>query len=398
MEYKKTQLRLNGLEFLVLAATSASSYLSVVLRGTGMTGTTVGMILSINAMIGMIAPPVFGLISDKIGSPRKTLAIAMVATATLWLGVPATMRIYLSGFPVVVGFILVGSFFRTPVGSLLDSWLMQVQEADSRISYAHARKYGSLGFAVMSMISTSIVANFGVGAAFFSMPILLIPILLLIRQIGDPDTEVAEQAQPEAREKLQVSRVFKNYYLMTHFLCLMVVWMPFMLHSLLLPELIGDIGKDRSLLGSVVGLRALMEVPAFMLVPYMLRRFDSRVVIPIGFLWYVLEYALLYFTRGLVPLYLIMMMSGTVFAIIVGVNMSYVHGLAPRGLKATVVTMNGAAMSLSGILANALGGKLLDTVGVRNTFLIVAGMVLVAVCLMVLFQYIGKKRNIQVPE
>ena len=402
LEYKKTQLRLNLLEFLVLASTSAASYLAMILGDSGLDSGQVGIILSINAFIGMVAPPVFGFIADKIGSPRKALSITLIMTAILWTGIPLSVGVKLGTFPLVVLFVLLGSLSRTPIGSLLDSWIMQVQESDPRILYARARKYGSLGFSVMAIVSTPIVAQFGEGAAFFTMPILLLPILFLARQVGDPSPQKAElPAGGDAVSKpkgLQISRIFKNYYLMTHFLCLMVTWMPFMLHSFLLPKLIADIGQNTSLLGTVVGIRALMEVPAFMLVPFLCRKFNPRIFIPLGFLWYVVEYLLLSVTRSIVPLYLIMMMSGTIFAFIVGVNMNYIHGLAPQGLKATVVTMNGAAMSLCGIVANPLAGYLLKAVGIRPSFTIIAGMVFLVVCLMALFQYIGKKRNIQVPR
>ena len=389
-EYRKTQIRLDLIEFCVLAGLSAGSYMGVVLRASGMDSLSVGTIMSANALIGLLMPPMFGMLSDKVGSPRKTMMVLLCATTLIWIGIPMTASVRIASIPLVVVFLLVGAVCQMPCGSLLDSWLMQIQESDPRIVYAHARKYGSLGFSLMAIAATFITGNFGPASIYLIMIAFLPIIYVLSKRVGDPAPIARSE---EDAHRLQLGRLFKNRDLMTHFLSLIIFWMPFALHNTLLPYLITDIGASPSLHGTVIGVRAFMEVPAFLLVPYFLRRFQPRALLPIAFLWYAIECVALSLSHSIPMLYLIMACSGSVFAVIVGVNIAYVHGLAPAGLKATAVTMNGAMMSCAGILGNLLSGYLVDRIGVRSCLLILCAMVLAVVALRVVMLVIGTRRN-----
>ena len=99
-------------------------------------------------------------------------------------------------------------------------------------------------------------------------------------------------------------------------------------------------------------------------------------------------------TQQVWALYAIMVCSGTVFAMIIGVNINYVHRLAPRGLESTVVTVNAAAQSLAGVLGNLLAGALVDSVGIRMTYLIIAAMVVLASLMMYFLAGHGRKKGI----
>ncbi|MDL2225313.1 MFS transporter [Eubacteriales bacterium OttesenSCG-928-M02] len=393
-EHKKTQLRINLLEFFYFAGTFAGSFFPTVLKTSGMDSVAVATVMSINASIGFVSPAIFALIADKIGSPRKTFFFTLVTTSILWLGIPISMNIKAGTFPVLVLFVLMGSFFRMPTGGLLDSWILQIQAARPKVIYAHARKYGSLGYAVMSMLSTLIVRWWGVGAIFYIL-ILLVPLILFLgTKVGDPPAKEGLATAPAGeRNKLELGRIFKNYSIITHVLCLVVTWMPFTLSYMMLPYLADAIGQDSSILGTLFGVRALIEVPAFMLVPLLARKFKPQMILPVCFGYYVVEEFLLAGTHTMGMLITIMMVSGLIYGIAVGTNINYVHSLAPPGLKTTVVTINAAANSAANIIGNQIVGQVIKHAGIRVCYMVIGSMTAVAVCMMILFFYIGKKRN-----
>ncbi|MBE5780211.1 MAG: MFS transporter [Clostridiales bacterium] len=390
MDHKKIQLRLNILDFLIVGGLTGGSYLAVVLRSTGMSSMMLGTVLSINSLMALLTPPLFGVIADKIGSPRKTMYVTLTLTCLVWLGIPLTMPIKIATFPLVVVFVVAGAWVRSPVGSLTDSYLMQVQTANPKVQYSAARKWGSLGYSIIALLSTPLMAAFGVGAMFYIPILILAPVILLTRKLGD----YSSTATGEKRGKLQLGRVFKNYYLVSHILCLMVVWIPFMLHGTLVPYLLSEIHADPSLQGIAFGIRAFMEFPSFMLVPFLMKKFDPQKLIPLCFFYYVIECLVLAATTSVWSLYAIMVVSGTVFAWIIGININYVHSLAPAGLKSTVVTVNAAAQSLAGVLGNLLAGALVDAIGIRATYLTVAALVTAAVVLMYTLPQLGRKKGI----
>lgn len=392
MDYRQIQTRLNILDFLIIGGLTGGSYLGMVLRETGMSSMMLGTVLSINSLVALITPPFFGVIADKIGSPRKTMCITLAATCLVWLGIPFTMPVKIAAFPLVAVFVVIGAWVRSPVGSLTDSYLMEVQTSDSRIQYSAARKYGSLGYAIIALLSTPVMAALGVGSMFFLPLLILGPVILISRQVGD--RRPARVGGGDGKNRLQLGRVFKSYYLVCHILCLMVVWMPFMLHGTLTPYLLADIGADSSLQGIAFGIRAFMEFPSFLLVPYLMRKYDPQKLLPICFCWYALECVVFSMISGVWGLYLTMACSGTVYAWIIGINVNYVHSLAPRGIESTVVTVNAAAMSLAGMLGNLLAGALVDGVGIRMTYVVVAAMVVLACGLMYYLAHRGRKKRI----
>jgi PPP family 3-phenylpropionic acid transporter len=394
MNYKQIQTRLNILDFLIVGGLTGGSYLGMVLRTTGLSSMALGTVLSINSLMALITPPLFGMVADKIGSPRKTMCVMLALTCLVWLGIPITLNIKIATFPLVVVFVICGAWVRSPVGSLTDSYLMQVQAADSRIVYSRARKYGSLGYAIIALLSTPLMAALGVGVMFYIPLLILGPVILLTRQVGDFKPKEAAVHPGETKHKLQIGRAFKSYYLVCHILCLMVVWMPFMLHGTLVPYLLGEINADSSLQGIAFGIRAFMEFPSFMLVPFLLRKYNPQKLLPLCFSYYAFECLVLAMTHQVWALYAIMVCSGTVFAMIIGVNINYVHSLAPRGLESTVVTVNAAAQSLAGVLGNLLAGALVDSMGIRMTYIIIAVMVVLASLMMYFFARYGQKKGI----
>ncbi|MBE5780709.1 MAG: MFS transporter [Clostridiales bacterium] len=391
MDYKVKQRQLNMVEFLYMGSMIGSSYIAMILKGQGMDSVTVGSIQSALALIGLIAPPIAGMLADKMGSVRKMFVITFTVTAIFWLAMPTTAAIKLAGVPLMVFVLFVEAWIRLPIGSLMDGWLMDVQEKDNRIVYSAARKYGSLGYAIFSFLSSYVVAIVAPEYIYYFMPLCALPVLWLCKQLGDGGDVPKVKQQ---KEKLQIGRIFKKYYIMTYFLCSIVVWMPFMVSYTLLPYLISDMGGADTVMGIAIGLRALMEVPAYMLVPMISKRLSPRIVLPLCFAYYAVEQLLCSFLGGTTILIALLMVSGMVYAVMQATTVGYVHSMAPKGLGATVVTMNGAVMSLSSILGNLLCGVLIAAVGIRMCYVIIGGMTAVFAALFVLFLLIGKKKKI----
>ena len=134
MEYRVRQRFMCLLEFLYWASLCSNSYLSQLLRETGMSGVAVGSAMAAIAFVGMAAPPVFGIISDKIGSSRRVFILCWFVTAAAWLWVPLTGSTMLGGLSLAVIVMVGGSAFRLSAASILDSWMLPV-------SYTHLVVY-----------------------------------------------------------------------------------------------------------------------------------------------------------------------------------------------------------------------------------------------------------------
>jgi len=68
LDIKIRQRNMALLQFTYWAALCSSSYLSQYARELGMSGVAVGTMAALIAAMGMVAPPIFGIVADKIGS------------------------------------------------------------------------------------------------------------------------------------------------------------------------------------------------------------------------------------------------------------------------------------------------------------------------------------------
>src|SRR4030095_11782803 len=91
-------------------------YTSLYFSDRGFSHTTVGLILSLWALVSVVAQPVMGLINDRINNPRKIMMICAVAAPVLGLGFH-----FMNGLVAFFVFFLLG--FNLPEGRLAMPWL-----------------------------------------------------------------------------------------------------------------------------------------------------------------------------------------------------------------------------------------------------------------------------------
>ena len=391
MEFKKKLLLINVQELRFYAGMVSLSFSAVILGETGMDGTAVGAAMSGISVVSMLTPPLFGMLADKIGV-RKTFCIALTGASIVWFFVPLSVGVKLGTLPLTVVLLLSGTFFRASHESLMDSWLMKIQDSEPSFNYSNTRKYGSLGYAAMAALSTPLAALLGTGAVFWLMPLFLIPILFLASRIGDPGPAVGKTAPSKAKgEKLQLGRLFHSYDLMTYFACAIFMLMPFSGSGIQLQYLVGDIMGDKSMVGLLAGIKAGAEFFCFLLVPKVQKRVKPSVLICLVFGYYACEAFLLSTAHSIWVVIALMLSSGVAFAFMISTVINYIHSKAPEGLSSTVVTVNGAIMGVAGIIANNVCGILRDAAGVRTGYLVVGTVGICAVGLFILFQVLGKR-------
>ena len=402
MDYRVRQRFMCLLEFLYWASLCSNSYLSQFLRETGMSGVAVGSAMAAIAFVGMAAPPVFGIISDRIGSSRRVFILCWFVTAAAWLWVPLTGSTMLGGLSLAVIVMVGGSAVRLSAASILDSWMLQIQDADGRVKYATARRYGSLGYAVAAVCSgLFLVPNLGTASVFFLVPICALPVYFICRKVGDaqPTAPLMEHAVREVkRNKLGLGKLFHNYYLMTFFVCALFTYLPQYSNGTYLPYLFTEVMGDPSVIGTFTGIRAFMEVPGMLLAAVLCRRMKLRTITLAVFAYYGIEqliYASAYSGTVLITM---MLTSGVAYGFYLFAIVRYVYSLAPKNLSATAMTANAAIMAMSGIGGNFLGGVMADTVGIRSFYVLMGVLILVATAVYLGTLVLGKRLGIPSPD
>ena len=383
----KAYWTLSSIEFLFWFAAATGSYLTVFLQKNGFTPTQVGVINALNAAVAIAATPFWGMMADKFRSIRKIFICCMCIAATLWALVPFSSKIALGPIFLMHMIIPIGSFFRMPAMSLMDAFVVQTA-ARENVAYGNVRLWGSISFAVMSISLSAILPWTGVEITFYMYGMAFIPLMFIMGRMKDPPG--TERKSVPFRE-MQFGKLFKNYYFLTYMIFAIFMQMPMNTSIAFLPYLVDMVGGDTAQLGLITGYKALLEVPMLLIMKPLRKRFPLPVAIIAAGLLYILEFALYTKANSLMEILLIQTLHGLGGGLMIGSSTNYVFTMAPKGLNSTAHTVNGAMNSSAAIVGNLLGGVLIVAVGIRNFYLVAAGIILLALIYFVSTLLVGTK-------
>ena len=367
-------LRFSSIEFLYWAAMASSSFTTVFLQEYGFSALEIGSMNAAFTTINIIAPPLWGMLSDRLRSVRKVFALCMIASAAFWFILPNTVR-WVS--PLIVLLILpIYRIFSAPTNALLDSWILQRVHSGARLNYGPIRLWGSIGFAIVAVIYGEWLKTTPLDIVFYGFAIAGIPcavLALLSRESGD----IARS--PVKFRDMQIGRIVKTAPLMAFLCFLVILYMPVNAAFTFLPFLLQSIGEKNTFVGTIVGIKALMEIPMLFFSARMIKRFNiNKLIMACAFI-YTVEMSLYILCGTSMQILIVQCMHGLAFGLYLGCQAQYIYRLAPQGLAATAQTLAGCATAIAGIIGNLLGGAIVNAYDVRMFYMLSAAIIFTAV-------------------
>ena len=392
--YKKNQryqfYKYAAVNFTFYITLTFAGYITVFLQSIGFDPRQVGIITAISSVIGIFASPFWGMLSDKIQSVKKVIIIALTIGAVMFALIPWMGDINILGLSFLFIIIPVAISFRTPLMSLVDNWVIQNSSID-KLNYGALRAYGALSFALASLALGYMIPIIGVEFVFVASVLFTVPPLLLIILIKDSSDKKNGVKRSLTFKEMNISQLFKNYYLGTYILFSIFLRIPFQASMIFMPFLIYDIGGDISQLGLIMGIRALLEIPMMVLLKPLRQRFPLYILIMAATIFFMVECILYSIATSFGMLLAISMLQGIGNGLLIPAGATYVFSLAPEQLKATAQTALASTNAIAGIAGGLLGGTLILLFDIRQFYFMVAVMLAVALALFVLSFFIGEK-------
>ncbi len=119
-----------------------AGYLNLYLSRKGLTESTIGTVGALMALMGLIATPLWGYISDRTGDRRLPLVLGSVGSAL------SLLLMLEASFPLILLSAIAFSLFNSPLIAILDAFTLERLGAD-RQAYGPLRAWGSAGFIAM---------------------------------------------------------------------------------------------------------------------------------------------------------------------------------------------------------------------------------------------------------
>lgn len=175
-------------------------YLSVVL---GYKEDTIGLVLMILPLVGMIANIIFSISAKNINFNRIFMIIM-----TLIEGILIIILMQVTDLPIIILMVFFLAVIGQPFYSLFDGYTA-VYSAQSNDNYSKIRLYGSLGYAVGALISGYVTRHLGYHYAFYSAAGFFIILSVILYFIKPLDLKEELRLKPNAKELLKNKKYVK---------------------------------------------------------------------------------------------------------------------------------------------------------------------------------------------
>ena len=113
------QLRLTN--FLHGASGATMGFNVLFLKTQGLSPATVGIIMGINAIVGAVSPPIWGIFADRIQSKYKIFLYTILGACVVSVLIPVSAAISIGGVILATAMIPFMSFFRMPSQAMIDA-------------------------------------------------------------------------------------------------------------------------------------------------------------------------------------------------------------------------------------------------------------------------------------
>ena len=363
MEEKKTIRYLGVMYFLYIASNSFWMYSTNYYREIGFGSDQIGLFNATGSFVSMFMLPLMGILSDKIGSPRRVFACMMAIVAPLHLLFPIVGGFLGNVFVPFLILCIISTVCRQSGNSLLDSWIGAEMDKIGA-SFGTIRKYGSGAFVIGSIIASLLIGKVLPNwVCFLFVAFMAVPILILAN--GSKSDARRESKGKTADLRSVLKYVFGNYYFLSYLLMAMAFDAFLGIINLDMSYLMDEFGTDRANMGYVGAVRASTEVLVMLLIARAKKLPPYPVMLVASGLFVALEH-FLYPTLGGLGGMLLVTFIGTGLAggMFYGIGANYVFKIVDHRAASTAMAILGLTKSLVSMFGSGVGGQIIEKYGV----------------------------------
>ena len=344
-------------------AQASNEFRVLFLESLGMSATECGRILAVSCLLTAVSRPLAGALADKLRSRR----VVFMSSLLLWMAVLVlmlcTQHVRVAGFLLCAGIVPLLSVSEPVTYGMIEASGVNATLMNPKLDFSLIRVCLSAGYSLINFLYTPIVNRFGPTAPFVCTLIFAAAMLAFSGSMRRFETVPEKKEEKVGRNKLQIGRLFRNYYLITFVLLNFVMALGSHTQNYIY-YLIDAIGLDGSLVGVAIGIRVVGEIIIMPLVPLMKRRISLPMLQALACVFRMLQMVLFITCRNPV-----IILGGTVLnGFAAGVSLAstavYLRMMAPEGLDTTTLSLSTVMMNLGSILINLVSGVIVDTLGI----------------------------------
>lgn len=362
---------------------SLLGFTAIFLLDRGYTNSEIGIIIALSNVAAVFLQPIIASLADKYekitlkGIIWVGAAIILLTSAGLTIAGGASFLV--SAF---ITFSLIGIMVIQP---FVNTMSVQLEERGIFINFGVCRACGSFCYAMVSTVMGILLKYNPTALIPFSAAILTLGLFASVGVLAGHKGEWKAgrlNKKKDAQEKKAQGLVS---FLVSHkkfFVFLIGITFIFYYHVLscnFLYQIIENVGGDSASMGVASSISAVMELPAMIFFIKLVQRVSCKTLLRISGLFFAVK-SILYFMAGSVGMiYAAQLFQAGGYALFIPASVYYVSKLLDRADMVKGQSLVTTAITLGGVFASVVGGKMLDDYGAGMTLLVGAVVAVIGV-------------------
>ena len=337
----------------------------LILKHLGASSSQVGVYTALCAVINMFCQPAWGLLSDKVGSPRRVLCLCLAVSAVIFGFVTFAKSFYFAA-----ALLLAQTIFHGCTIPLLDSHTLSEINVLPGVQYSFIRLGASLLFGGMSLVYSAVINAYDVMAIIpISIGISSLAILWgMLGAKGKWESTAIHTESPKPKPNLlreAVSLLRGKRYII--FICFVSLWalatQP--LYTFII-DFVTAVGGGPGDVPMIQAVRCIGEIPAFIVAGTLGQRISAKRLMFAGMVFWVLHMLGIMYASSFFWLCACHMLAGPGFILGLAGRMRYIFEITPEPVRSTSITVMGACeIGLGAIAGNLIAGFVSGAYGPR---------------------------------
>jgi len=309
------------------------------------------------------------------------MTFLMLTTVLLYI---AMAFLPIPAFLVMIFYVIMYALNMSTVPMLTMIAMNYINEG-TYVNFGLARGIGSASWATSALVFGQVVSFLGANILSIAYCVFAFVTLFILYHL--PESKITKTKTEEVQEEGSVVTVIKKYKIFFFLLlgfCFMFSGATAI--GTYLINIVKSLGGNTSLYGVAMFAMAFSELPVMMIVPKLMKKFNSVTLILVASIFYICRNYTIGLAPNLIVLIIGMMFQGLSYGLFTGVITYYVTYNLDTQDQMSGQTMIGIMTSgIGSTLGNVLGGILQDTIGLNALFTFVylmtaLGAVIIFIC------------------
>jgi MFS transporter, PPP family, 3-phenylpropionic acid transporter len=336
-------------------------FLNLFYTRRGLSGVEIGWVAAVGALVATLAAPWWsGLIDRSAARSRRLLQISIVASGLIMVAVGEQVQFVwialLSGLRML---------FYAAISPLSDALVLRIT-GGTRAGYGSVRVWGSLGWALIVLVSGWLIERTGFMAGFIGIGATALASAILLAALS-PELFVKPGAHPVRRDLLGAVRAsLRNPALVGLALLVAVTGLANAGVLQFEPIYLSQLGADTALIGVAGMVSSVVELAGMLWADRVIRRYGPAVTLRVAMLIYAGLRAAVFIFPSIPTIIVTRAIGGLAFSLYTVALVRFIADqTVPEETATTLAVFTVTLVSLIGIVGNPLAGAFFDHLGAR---------------------------------